>query len=99
MVLNAVPTGGLDKTVIEAMAASRLVLSTNKGFATYFAPYNSILMPREGDPEDLAEKIMSVLERSDRDAITTHLHKTARKHFSVEELVRTLSNHLKTQLA
>lgn len=97
MVLNVVPTGGLDKTVIEAMAAGRLTLSTNKGFATYFVPYDSMLIPREGDPEDLAEKIMNVLAYNNRDAVTTHLHKTAAKHFSVEELVKTLSNHLKMQ--
>ena len=62
-------------------------------------PYDSILMPREGDSDDLAEKIISVLEYSDRDAITAHLHKTAKEHFSLEVLVKTLSNHLKTQLA
>lgn len=99
IVLNVGSTGGLDKTVIEAMAAKRLVLSTFSGLADFFAPYEKLLMPLQGSAESLAEKIVGLLECSERETITEHLYKTAEKHFAVGTLVYSLSDHLKEQLS
>ena len=69
IVLNVSATGGLDKTVLEAMAAKRLVLSTYSGCADFFKPYDELLIPNENDPESLACKIKEVFEYDKKDII------------------------------
>jgi len=67
--VNLTPTGGLDKVVLESMAAGVPVLTSNKAFAPYFeAAGKESALPglagklsfKEGNAEDLAGKIVEL---------------------------------------
>jgi glycosyltransferase involved in cell wall biosynthesis len=57
MLVNLCPTGGLDKVVLEAMAAGRVVLVTNRSFADYVGKFKEKLLADYGNSEDVAVKI------------------------------------------
>ena len=64
ILINAVPFGGLDKVVLEAMAAGIIPLTSNSAFLTVFP--KSIaqnLVFKEGDIEDLKIKLRFVLDK------------------------------------
>jgi len=94
--LNIVPTGGLDKTVIEAMAAGRLIVSTNEGFRQCFAPFDELLIPQKKDGKAIADTILRIVEYNKKDAVTVHLKKVARERFTIEALIQKLSRHLQS---
>lgn len=62
--VNLTPTGGLDKAVLESMAAGVPVLSSNRAFGGYFESaaegLGSRLIFKEGDAEGLAGKIIDL---------------------------------------
>ncbi len=63
ILINAVPFGGLDKVVLEAMASGVIPLTSNVAFLTVFpksiAPN---LVFKSGDAADLIEKLKNVLD-------------------------------------
>ena len=64
ILINAVPFGGLDKVVLEAMASGVIPLTSNSAFLTVFP--KSIaqnLVFKEGDVEDLKIKLRQVLDK------------------------------------
>ncbi|MFZ2621025.1 MAG: glycosyltransferase [Minisyncoccia bacterium] len=77
--INLAPTGGVDKAVLESMASGSLVLASNLAFEEYFGKYKDILMFKEGDEKDLADKIMNLVSRNDTKSIRSFLQ------FSVKE--------------
>ncbi len=58
--VNLTPTGGIDKAVLEAMAAGCLVFVSNEAFKKYFGPYAPQLIFEYGDDKDLFEKINNI---------------------------------------
>jgi glycosyltransferase involved in cell wall biosynthesis len=94
--VNLTPTGGLDKVVLESMAAGVPVFTSNKAFASYLSDK---LIFREGDAEDLAGKIMVLCARTDSlKAIGIALQKTARERADVSALISRLSEKIKRLL-
>ncbi len=87
VVINAVPTGGLDKTVIEAMASGALTLTSNEGFREFLGPYASDLIFKEGDAVDLSNKVRALLVRTDCTDISAFLVRTARERFDMSALI------------
>ena len=59
--LNLSPTGGIDKAVLEAMACSIPALVSNQAFRKFFpTTWQNILIFKEKDAKDLAEKILNL---------------------------------------
>lgn len=57
ILVNASPTGGLDKVVLEAMASGLVVFVANEGFKEDMEPYGKELIFKWGDSESLADKL------------------------------------------
>lgn len=64
ILINAVPFGGLDKVVLEAMASGVIPLTSNNAFFSVF-PENwvSQLVFKEHDLEDLKNKLKNILDK------------------------------------
>lgn len=58
ILINLSPGGLSDKVVFEAMFSKTPVLVSNVSFKEFFGNYSEKLVFKEGDPDDLAEKIM-----------------------------------------
>ncbi len=59
--VNACPTGGIDKAVLESMASGVIVLVCNEGFRSYFDELSPELIFTFENPNDLATKIQSLI--------------------------------------
>lgn len=92
--INMVPTGGLDKAVIEAMASEALVMSSNESFKQYFGDYADRLYFKEKDSKELAEKINNLWKSSDRENVRKYLFEIS-KQFDVVALMSKISDIIK----
>lgn len=90
--VNLCPTGGLDKAVLESMAAGLPVFTSNKGFAGYFGEYAPKLIFREGDARDLAAKITAVFAGGETKAMGEFLEKKAKEAAGLENLIKRLTD-------
>lgn len=64
ILINAVPFGGLDKVVLEAMASGVLPLTSNSAFLNVFPElFASQLIFKEGNSEDLKDKLKNILDK------------------------------------
>lgn len=60
--VNMTQTGSFDKTMLEAMASGALVLSSNLAWLKFFdEELQELLLFRQNDPHDLAQKLAKVL--------------------------------------
>ena len=87
MSVNLAPTGGVDKAVLESMAAGTPVIAANRAFRDYFGKYADRLLYEERAPRDLAQKIQDLMKSTDLEAISTSLARQAQKKASVDVLV------------
>lgn len=86
--VNMAPTGGLDKVVLEAIASSVIVISSNESFSEYFDGYDSILRFKLQDSEDLAEKIVSLINLENKSIIEDYLYKKVKDKSGLDTLVK-----------
>lgn len=63
--VNLSPTGGLDKTVLESMAAGLLVFVSNRGFIELLGPYAGELLFPEKDAVACADRIANLVQHTD----------------------------------
>jgi glycosyltransferase involved in cell wall biosynthesis len=91
--VNAAPTGGLDKAVLESMAAGVPALTSNQAFRPLFGDDAASLTFRERDAEDLAAKIAALLSDSDLHAIVRRIRVTARQS-DVHNVIATILGSL-----
>lgn len=93
IMVNLTPRGGIDKTVLEAMASGMLVLVSNNVFRRTFGPYAGDLIFRENDPRDLAAKIkkLSELSLSEKSQISGHLRSEVEKNHELSKTIRLIS--------
>ena len=63
--VNLAPTGGLDKAVLESMAAGLLVFVSNRGFADLLGSFAGDLMFPERDATACADKIAAFVQRAE----------------------------------
>ena len=82
--LNACPDGALDKAVLEAMAAARPVVVTNRNFAPLFGPDADACIA-SADPKALAARIAERLDRPDP-ALAARLRATIEREHSLTRL-------------
>ncbi len=92
--VNMTPPGGLDKAVIESMAAGTPPIVSNVAFSGYFGQYASRLTFPERDPIALAERIRALVESVDRPQIGAYLSRVAGERFSTKAIVKTISTIL-----
>lgn len=95
LVINASLTGSLDKVVLEAMAASRPVISCNDAVPPLFSelgPVAETLHFLPGNAEGLAQRIETVLSwpQRERDALGQKLRAIVARDHEVEALMRRL---------
>ena len=89
--VNLTPTGGVDKVVLEGMAAGCVPLVSKEAFRPIFGAYADKLTFRFQDPTDLAAKIQA-LWRTDRTAISAYLKDKVRADFDVKTAVGKISS-------
>lgn len=84
--VNAAPTGGMDKAVLEAMACGMPTLVSNEAFAALFGPERSRLLFKQNDPQDLAAKIEALCRRDDIPALQQWARNQIVQHASLTAL-------------
>ena len=92
--INLAPTGGLDKAVLESMAAGLPTLLSNKGFADFLGPYEHRLLFAQDDAADLALKLAALYHASDRAATGAYLREQVVKRAGLDRLVAVLMSLL-----
>ena len=85
--VNAAPTGGIDKAVLEAMACSVPAIASNEAFAALFGPERAHLSFKQNEPQDLAAKIEALCRRGDIPALQQWAHNQIVQHASLTALV------------
>lgn len=92
--VNLSPTGGIDKVVLESMAAGVPVVVANKAFGEYFGKYKDDLIFKEGNAEDLSRKIRALLERIDKDEVGKFLIRTVEERGSAKTLIQQIVKNI-----
>lgn len=94
ILVNLTPTGGVDKVVLEAMAAGVLPLSSNQAFGVYFGEHASLLLFRERDAQGLADTIGALVQSKDIRKIRMDLKKKVEDVGGVERIIKTIVTSL-----
>jgi glycosyltransferase involved in cell wall biosynthesis len=97
IVVNMTPTGGIDKAVLEAMAAGRVVIVSNTAFIPHFGNYADQLVFKENDADDLADKIAALQDPGRRAPIAAALKRYAKEHFDVGVFIGVISDIVKAR--
>jgi len=92
LTINMTPTGGMDKAVLESMASSVVVMSSNESFLEHFGKYDSVLRFSFGDPQDLSEKIIYLFENVNFEALEVYLRNKVEEKSSLTKLIRKIVN-------
>lgn len=92
--VNLTPTGGVDKAVLEAMAAGVVPLTSNQAFRSFFGKFAPILIFKESDALDLSEKIKEFTLYKEVSQLKTFLKKEVEEKGSVEAIVERISKYL-----
>jgi glycosyltransferase involved in cell wall biosynthesis len=93
--INLTPKGGLDKSVLEAMAAGCIVLTSNKVFEKYLKELSGNLIFEHNNSSDLAQKIerLAKLPLDARFQLRDKLVKIAAEH-SISEVILNIASVL-----
>lgn len=92
--VNLAPTGGVDKAVLESMAAGRPVFASNEAFRSYFSIYSKDLLFKERDAVDLSAKIMAFFGAGDRDKVKAYLLENVGETSSLQRLINSILTSL-----
>jgi glycosyltransferase involved in cell wall biosynthesis len=90
--VNLTPQGFVDKVALEAMSCAKPCLVANEGFKETLGKFADDLLFRHGDAEHLAEKLLMLLQRCerDRDEIGQYLHQQVVQLHSLNNLSQSL---------
>ena len=91
--VNLTPRGGLDKVVLESMAAGCLTLTSNPAFKSDFGQYADQLLFSHGDVADLVSKIQHLvaLDNNAKEAISEALRQNAKRH-NIPQVIKRILN-------
>lgn len=93
--LNLCPTGGMDKAILESMAAEVPAIVSNEAFRDYFGTHANDLIFKLRDPKDCADKIEGYIKRSDKDALKAFLLTQVRERSDLKILIGRILTLLK----
>ncbi len=92
--INLCPTGGMDKVVLEAMAASLPTIVSNKAFREHFGPFVDRLLFIENDAQDCAEKIIGFVDIDSRKKVGSFLRTEVERRSSLRYLISKIVYHI-----
>jgi glycosyltransferase involved in cell wall biosynthesis len=85
--INLAPTGGVDKAVIESMAAGVPAFASNLSFAEIFGEYKKFFLFKEGDANDLTKKIVNYFSINNTDEMEQNIKQKVNKMFDVSNFI------------
>lgn len=91
--INASPTGGIDKTVLESAMAGAIPFVSNNAFRELLADDAETLVFHEGDSADLAAKIERVVQ-GDMRALRSRLRERVRASSDIKDMIPRILNEL-----
>lgn len=91
--INLTPTGGLDKVVLESMAAGVPCIVSNNAFRPHLAHIEPHLLFEYRNPEQLAENIEIVLRQGD--AVAEQSRRYVIEHFSLHMCVNAILDFIR----
>ena len=94
--INLAPTGGVDKVVLEGIAAGVIPLASNKSFILVFGPYEKDLLFEFQNPTDLAKKIKSLQLRHNQEMLVRLLRTKVEKDFGLGSLIDNILHFFKS---
>lgn len=92
--INLCPTGGLDKAVLESMAAGVPVMVSNEGFRDLFGAYAERLIIKDADAHALALGIEALLHVTDVPVLRERLASAVYHRAGLSTLVESIVRHL-----
>lgn len=98
ILINAVPFGGLDKVVLEAMASGVIPLTSNSAFSDVFPPdITGSLIFKIGDVEDLKMKLKNILDKKiyENDSLRQELRDIVVKNHNLDNLIDRILKEIK----
>lgn len=103
ILINAVPFGGLDKVVLEAMASGVIPLTSNSAFLSVFPQEVSadlVFNPSVdgGDNEDLKNKLKNILDKKfyQNELLRSELREVVVKSHNLDNLIDRIFEEIKT---
>ncbi|MBI2635359.1 MAG: glycosyltransferase family 4 protein [Parcubacteria group bacterium] len=98
ILINAVPFGGLDKVVLEAMASGVIPLASNSAFSDVFPPNMADdLIFKVGDAEDLKMKLKNILDKKfyEDEQLRSELRNIVVKNHNLNNLIEKIAGEIK----
>lgn len=94
VLINPLPSGGLDKTVLEGMAAGLIVLTSNHVFKKYFGDYGYDLIFEHNNIQDLADKILALhaWPQEKKKEAENFLRQSITQSHNKENLIKNIAN-------
>ncbi len=91
------PHGGIDKTILEAMASGCLILTSNTANQKYFGQYSDMLIFQHGDAKMLADKIETLhqMPPEEKAKLSEYLVASVRKYHDLEKTISKISDLFK----
>lgn len=86
--LNLCPTGGMDKAILESMAAGIPAIVSNEAFRDYFGEHADELIFKLRDEKDCADKIEAYIKSPNKEALKSFLFKRVYERSSLENLIK-----------
>ena len=97
--INLTPTGGVDKVVLEGIASSLIPITSNMTFSEIFGDYKDDLIFKHKDYNDLSNKIIkikSIIDNKKDKEIKNYLFNRIKDKFNVHNLVKNISDQIKS---
>ena len=87
--LNLCPTGGIDKAVLESMAAGVPPIVLNQSFSRILSPYKDLLLLSQSDKKELAAKIKTIINLSSDQyyQLAKQLNQIIKRQYSLGNLI------------
>jgi glycosyltransferase involved in cell wall biosynthesis len=89
--VGATPRGGIDKFILEAMAAGCVALTSNDVMREYLEPYADRLLFAHGNAEALADRLNTL---SEHPAVSTAMVRNVREHHNLSTAIARISGLL-----
>lgn len=98
ILINAVPFGGLDKVILEAMASGVIPLTSNDAFLNVFpAEVSQDLVFKTNNPEDLKNKLKNILDKKlyQNESLRAELRAVVVKNHNLDNLIEKITEEMK----